>query len=129
MCSFQLLVKDTACVLKASVTMEDWMRTRVFLQRFVKGLEYQGIIVPVTKYIGNDSAVTQVKDCTQVNLVYCNPFIPFEFCNICEPFLVEIICMEITIYDVFCKELGILGMARTAIVGVLIAIPKNSAAS
>ena len=105
------------------------MRTRVFLQRVVKGLEYQGIVVSVTKYIGNDSAVTQVKDCTQVNLVYCNPFIPFELCNICEPFLVEIICMEITIYDVFCKELGILGMARTAIVGVLIAIPKNSAAS
>ena len=79
MCSFQLLVKDTACVLKASVTMENWMCTRVFLQRFVKGLEYQGIVVSVTKYIGDDSAVTQVEDCTQVNLVYRNPFIPSDF--------------------------------------------------
>ena len=27
----------------------------------------------------------------QLMFVYRNPFIPFEFCNICEPFLVEII--------------------------------------
>ena len=45
--------------------------------------------------------------------------IPFEFSDICEPFLVWLICGELSVQDVLCDELWIIRLACASVVCIL----------
>ena len=45
--------------------------------------------------------------------------IPFEFSDICEPFLVWLICCELSVQDVLCDELWIIRLACASVVRIL----------
>ena len=45
--------------------------------------------------------------------------IPFEFSDICEPFLVWLICCELSVQDVLCDELWIIRLACASVVCIL----------
>jgi hypothetical protein len=45
--------------------------------------------------------------------------VPFEFCDICEPFLVWFVCRELSVQDVFRYELRIIRLACASVVRIL----------
>ena len=46
----------------------------VCLHRTVKGLENQRIVIPVADHVGNNAAVAEVQDCTEIDFVDLNAF-------------------------------------------------------
>ena len=85
----------------------------------VEGLENQWIVVPIADYIGDNAAIIEIKDRAEVDLVYLNAFIPFEFRYIGQPFLVRLVRMEVAVKEVFSNILRILCPPCTAMVIVL----------
>ena len=55
--SFQLGVEAAVRVLKSSVTVEQRMGIRIVRYRFVKGLEYQRVVITFAQNIGCDTPV------------------------------------------------------------------------
>lgn len=90
-------------VLKATVTMKQGMCPWIGFKSFVKGLEYQLVIVAITNNIGHRPAITEVKDGTQIYLFYGSVFRKvLEFGHIRNPFLVVFICMEVPVEYILC---------------------------
>ena len=75
---YELLVECSACILVASVAVEQRMCVRVELNSPVKGLEYERIVIALTQRIGHDAPVTEVQNSAQIELMYLNTLIPFE---------------------------------------------------
>ena len=75
---YELLVECSACILVASVAVEQRMCVRVELNSPVKGLEYERIVIALTQCIGHDAPVTEVQNSAQIELMYLNTLIPFE---------------------------------------------------
>lgn len=63
-CSIQLCSEAFARVLESTVTMEQRMCVGIFLNCFLKGIEYQFIIVAGTNFIGHNPSVIQIENCT-----------------------------------------------------------------
>ena len=77
------------CVLESSVAVENRMGIRICTHSSIKSIKNQFIIVTVAYHIGNQSAVTQIQNGTQVKFMYMIKSDPiFEFRNICNPFLI-----------------------------------------
>ena len=72
----ELVVERAVRVLKASVAVEQRMRVRICLDRLVKGLEHQRIVVSLADNEGNDAPVIQVEDGAEIELVYRNALVP-----------------------------------------------------
>lgn len=106
-------------ILKASIAMEQRMSIWIGFYRLVQGLEYQWIIVTFTNNKGYDSPVVKVKNGTQVHFMDNRILIPFEFCNIGQPFLIWGIGMEFTGKNVFCNVLRILRPSGATVAAVL----------
>ena len=85
----------------------------------VERVKDQGIVVSVTDHEGDDSAVTQIKDRTQIDLVNLNAIIPFEFCYICCPLLVWFLSVELSIQEIIGYVLRVIGLPGTSIVAIL----------
>ena len=64
-------------------------------------VEHNRVVVAVTNNIRNDTSVIQIEDCTQIDFVDFNTFIPFELCNIGKPFYIWLWCMKITLEYIF----------------------------
>ena len=62
--SIQLCSEGRACVLESTVAMEQRMYILVFLNRFIKGVEYQFVIVAGTNFVRHNPSIIQIKDCT-----------------------------------------------------------------
>ena len=69
--------------------------------------------------IGHNTPIKKVKYGAEINLVYFNSFIPFEFCDICEPFFIWFIRVKATVKKVFGYVLRILRLTSAAVVAVL----------
>ena len=95
------------------------MCIRVCLYCTVKGLKNQWIIIPVTDHIGNDTAVVEVQNGAEIDLVHLNTFIPLEFCHICEPLLIGLVRMKIPVQQILGYKLRILRLSRAAVVIIL----------
>ena len=95
------------------------MCIRVCLYCTVKGLKNQWIIIPVTDYIGNDTAVVEVQNGAEIDLVYLNPLIPLEFCYICEPLFVGFVRMKIPVQQILGYKLRIFRLSGAAVVVIL----------
>ena len=78
-------MKGPAGVLRSSIAVKQWMGIRVGFHNLVEGFVNKWIVISFTEHIGYDPPVVQVKDGTQVELVYRNALIPFEFRHIGQP--------------------------------------------
>ena len=75
--------------------MKQRMCFGIVLYGSVKCLEYQRIVIVITRDIRNDAAVIEVEYSTEIYLVYFNSFIPFEFGYIGEPLLIGLFRIEL----------------------------------
>ncbi len=119
LCFYELVMKGSIRVLKSSVAVEQRMGVRIGLHRLVKGLKHQRIVVPVTDDVGNDASVTEIKNGTEINLVYFYAFIPLEFCHISKPLLIGPGSVELTVKLVLSDVLRVLCLPRAAVTAVL----------
>ena len=106
-CLYEFLVEYPACVLVASVTVEQRMCVRVGLNGPVKGFEYKRIVVALTDRIGHDASVTEVQDCAQIEFMDIYPLIPSELRHICKPLLIGFVSIKLAVQQVFSNVLGI----------------------
>ena len=60
----EFVMKDSAGVLKPSVTMEQGMGVRIGLNSLVEGSVNERVIIVFAEHIGHNSPVTKVKDST-----------------------------------------------------------------
>ena len=95
------------------------MCIRICLYSLIECLEDQRIVIPVSHHIGNDSTVIEVQDRTEIDFVDFNAFIPLEFGNICEPFLIRLVRVKVSVQDILGYELGIIRLFCTTVVAVL----------
>ncbi len=100
------------------------MGIRIELYRFIKGIEYQGIIISVTDDIGYDTSVIKIQDRTEIyllNLQFLDLWadIILKFCYIRQPLFIRLICMKITAQKIFRYVLRILCLSCTAVITVL----------
>lgn len=94
---FHLVMKGSACVLKATVRMEEGMCIRVFFHSLVEGFEYKRIVVTLSDYKGDDASVIEIQDGTEIDFADINTLIPLEFGYIREPFLIGCFGMKIPV--------------------------------
>ena len=113
---YKFLVECSACILVASVTVEQRTCVWIELNSPVKGLEYERIVIALTQRIGHDAPVTEVQNSAQIELMYLNTLIPFELRHISEPLLIGFVSVKLTAQQVFGKILRILGLPGTAVV-------------
>ena len=95
------------------------MSAGIGLYSTVKGFKNQRIIIPVTHYIGNNTAVIEVENGTKIDLMYLNALIPFELCYIRKPFLIWLVRMEVAVKKILGNILWILCPPGAAVVVVL----------
>ena len=124
-------MEGTVGVLEPSVTMEQRRCSGIGRCRQIKGVKYQRIIVPVSDYIGDDPAVVQVEDGAEVDLMDLNPFIPLELRHVCQPLLVGLFRVEVSVQKVLSNVLRAFSLPSTAVVGILnrgldSALPANT---
>lgn len=100
-------MKGSAGVLKPSVTVEQGMGVRVGLHRLVEGFVDKRVVIALTEHKGHDAAVIQIEDGAQVQLVYRNAFIPFEFRHIGQPLLVGLVRVELAVEKILRNVLRI----------------------
>ena len=112
-------MKNSAGVWKPSVAVKQRMSIGVGFHGFVKGFADKRVVIVLAEDIGHDPPVVQVQDGAQIELVYCNTFIPLELRHIGEPFLIGLVRVELAVQDVFRNILGILGPPGAALVFVL----------
>ena len=121
----QHVVKSVTCILKATVAVEQRMCVRIGFYCGFECVEHNRIVVAVANYIRDNASVVQVKNGTQIGLVDFCTFIPFELCNIRQPFFIRLLRMEIPVQLVFCHMLRIRCIARAAVTAVFKAIPHK----
>ena len=112
---FQLVMEGTVGVLKSSVTMKERVGIRVGLYCTVESFENQWIVIPITYHIGDNTAVIEIKDRAEINLVYLNTLIPFELCYIGQPFLIWLVRMEVAVKEIFGYVLRILCLSLSPV--------------
>ena len=108
---YEFVVECSACVLEASIAVEQRMGIRVCLNSLVKGFVNEWVIIALTQHIGHDAPVTEIQDGAQIKFMYLNTLIPFELRHIGKPFLIRLLRIELAVQQVFSKILGVLGLS------------------
>ena len=116
---FKFVMKCPIRVLKTSVTVEQWMRVRIQLNRFVEGFVNQRVIVAFPDDISDDTSVAKIENGTEVELVYFDTLIPFELSHVGKPLLVGLVGTELAVEQVLCDILRILRPSGAAVIAVL----------
>ena len=116
---FEFVVKCPIRVLEPSVAVEQRVRVRIGLHRLVEGLEHQRIVVPFAYDVGNDASVVQVKDGTEIELVYLDTLIPLEFRDVGEPLFVGFVRTKLSIEQILGDVLRVLRLPGATVVAVL----------
>ncbi len=65
----KLLVKHFVCVLKSSVTMEDWLCIGIKTCCLIKGFKYEYIVVAIAYLVCNNASVIKVKYCRKIQVL------------------------------------------------------------
>lgn len=118
-CFLQLAVEDSVGILEFSVAVKQRMSVWIRFNSRIQSIEYQSVVVSVTDDIGDDSAVIQVKDRTEIHLVYNGACVPLEFRHIRQSFLVGHGCVKLSVQLVLCNMLWVGSLSGTAVVLVL----------
>lgn len=103
----QLLVEGSAGVLESTIAVEQRMRIWIFQNGFVKGIKDQLVVISVAENVADNSAITQVKDCTQIELVDNWTFIPLKLCHIGQPLFIWPSCPELPVQKILCCYLWV----------------------
>lgn len=103
-------------VLVTSVTVEQRMCIWVALNGLVKGLEHKRIVIVLTQRIRHNTPVIEVQNSTQIELMYLNALVQFEFRHISELLLIGLISVKLAAQQVFSKILRIFGLPGTNVV-------------
>jgi hypothetical protein len=94
------------------------MSIRFGSNRRPKSVEHKWIVIGVPDHIADNSSVIQIKDGAEIYLLYFNSDIVFEFCDIGQPLLVGLICLEFSVQQVICQIIRILSLPGAAVVAV-----------
>ena len=94
------------------------MCIRIGLNCYPEGVEDQGVVIVIANHKGNNASVKEVKNGTEIDLVYDRPLIPLKLSNIRQPLLIWLVCLKFSIQLVLGNILRIRSMPRAAIVGV-----------
>ena len=136
--SYYLLVELKVCILEASVTVKQRMCIRIILDRQIERSEDQWIVISISNHIWHDTSVAKIKNGTEIDFMldeFCaGVLIPFEFSNICDPFLIRLFGMELSVQYILCYVRWITCVSCATSVPVLDrwfeafdpAYPKNS---
>ena len=116
---YEFVVEGSACVLKASIAVEQRVGIWVRLNRFVQGFVNEWIIIALTQHIGHDAPVTEIQNGAQIEFMYFHALIPFKLCHIGKPFLIRLLRIELAVQQVFSKILRVLCPPCAATVIVL----------
>ena len=95
------------------------MCVRVGFNSGIKCVKNQRIVIAVSDNKGDNPAVIQIQNGTEINLVYGCSFIPLKLSHICQPLLIGHSGMELAVQPVLRDVLGIGGLPGTAVVLVL----------
>lgn len=110
----KFLVKDSAGVLESTVTVEQRVSIWIFQNSFVKSIENELVVIPITNDIADDSPVTQIKNGTQIEFVDSWSFIPLELCHIGQPLFVGTACPEFPMQNILCCYLWVRSISGAA---------------
>ena len=80
--SLKFVMKSSAGILEPSVTMEQGVNIWIGLNGLIKGFVDKRIAIAITQHIGHYTSIIEIQYGTQIELVYCTFFIPFEFSHI-----------------------------------------------
>ena len=94
-------------ILKSSVAVEQRVCIRIVRYCFVKSLVDQSSIIGVSYDRRNNPAVAQIKNSTEIDLVYYWTNILLELGHICQPFLIGPVRMTVTVENVFRRMLWV----------------------
>lgn len=115
----QFVMEGAIGILKAPITMKQRMSVRIGFHGPVKGLKNQGIVIPVTYDMGNNTTVIEIQDRAEIDLVYLEALIPFELCNIGKPLLIWLVRVEVSVKKILSYILWVLCPSCAAVVIVL----------
>ena len=111
---YEFVVECSACVLEASIAVEQRMGIRVCLNSLVKGFVNEW-----TQHKGHDTPVTEIQNGAQIEFMYLDAFVPFELHHIGKPFLIRLLRIELAVQQIFSKILRVLCPSGAATVIVL----------
>ena len=81
---YEFVVERSACVLEASIAVEQRVGIWVRLNSFVKGFVNEWIIIALTQHIGHDAPVAKVEDGAQIEFMYHYTVKSLEFRHLSE---------------------------------------------
>ena len=87
-------------ILKSSVTVENRMSVRIQSDSFIKCGKYNIIVIAVPDLESYDTSVIKIKNCTQIQLLDDRSDIIFELRYISQPFLIRLVCVEISVQNI-----------------------------
>ena len=96
----QFLVEDSTGVLESTVTVEQRMCIWIFLNSLVKGVKDQFVVISATDNVADNSAVAQIKNCTQIEFVDDWTFVPLELRHISQPLFIWLSRPKFTVQNV-----------------------------
>lgn len=115
----EFAVKGSAGILEPPVTMEQRMGVWIGFHSLVKGLVDERVIIALAEHIGHDTPIAKVKNGAQIEFMYRNPLVPFEFRHIGQPFLIGLICVKLAVQKILRNVLWILGAPGATLVSIL----------
>lgn len=94
--------------------------SRIGNNRLIKRIEDQTIVVVVTDHICDNPPVIEIKYRAKIHfMLVLVLIIPFEFCDVRQPFLIWSFRCEISVQYVICNKLGIYRLSCTPVIGIL----------
>ena len=118
--SLKFVMKRPVGVLVSSVTVAKRRCSGVSSYGLIERVKDKRVVIAVTDHIRDYSPVVEIKDRTEIYFVLVIVLvIPLELSDICKPFLIWLVCCELSVQDVFCDELRIFCLARTSLVRIL----------
>lgn len=85
-CRAQLLVENSACILEALVTVEQWVGLWLSGNGGVKCIKNEFVVVVIANSEGDYPSITKVQNSAEIYLVYFGTHIVFELGHIGQPF-------------------------------------------
>lgn len=111
----KLLVEGSAGVLESSVTVEQRVCIQIFQNSLIQHIENEFVIVSVPNNVADDSPITQIKNCTQIELVDNWTVVPLELCYIGQPLFVGMPRPEFPVQKILCCHLRVRSIFGTAL--------------
>ena len=108
-----------ACILESPVAVEQRMCVRLKLNSLIKGVHHQWIIVMVTDLESHDSAVIQVEDGAQIDLLDFYTSVVLKLGYVRQPLLVRCLGVKFSMQVVFGDVVWVTGILGATLGSIL----------